>query len=133
MKGKILPHSSNAVICDTSNFSNWTPSLSDNRPSVVCTKLVPIELFHIQMFTILAGVDVANNFGAKETYPCISMKISHFLYVYSEQDEKYLVIFYTSLIDCTAKKSDICEVCLGNKRPANSQSYFLLCNFGFCF
>lgn len=58
---------------------------------------------------------VANNFGAKETFPCISMKISHFLYVYSDQDEKYSVIFYTSLIDCTAKKSDICEVCLWNK------------------
>lgn len=66
------------------------------------------------MFTILAGVDAGNNFGAKETFLCISMKIRNFLYVYSDQDEKYFVIFYTSLIDYTAKKSDICEVCLWN-------------------
>ena len=59
---------------------------------------------------------MAINFGAKETLLCISMKISHCLYVYSGRDEKYLVIFYTSLIDCAVKKFDICEVCLWNEK-----------------
>lgn len=54
------------------------------------------------------------------------MKISHFLYVYSDQDEKYLVIFYTSLIDCTAKKFDICEVFVEQKTSKFAVLFFVL-------
>lgn len=51
-----------------------------------------------------------------ETFPCISMKISHFLHAYSDQDKKYLVIFYTSLIDLQLRNLTFVRCVCGIKK-----------------